>query len=33
MIGLTVDAGDHFKKWAAIPLAPCIRVYKKELYY
>ncbi len=24
MIGLTVDAGDHFKKWAAIPLAPCI---------
>jgi hypothetical protein len=24
MIGLTVDAGDHFKKRAAIPLAPCI---------
>jgi hypothetical protein len=23
MIGLTVDAGDHFKKRAAIPLAPC----------
>jgi hypothetical protein len=24
MIGLTVDAGDHFKKRAAIPLAPCM---------
>ncbi len=23
MIGQTVDAGDHFKKRAAIPLAPC----------
>jgi hypothetical protein len=23
MIGLTVDAGDHFKNRAAIPLAPC----------
>jgi hypothetical protein len=24
MIGLTVDAGDNFKKRASIPLAPCI---------
>jgi hypothetical protein len=24
MIGQTVDAGDHFKKRAAIPLAPCM---------
>ena len=24
MIGQTVDVGDHFKKRAAIPLAPCI---------
>ncbi len=24
MIGLTADAGDSFKKRAAIPLAPCI---------
>ncbi len=24
MIGLTVDAGDHFKKRVAIPLAPCM---------
>jgi hypothetical protein len=24
MIGLMVDAGDHFKKRAAIPLAPCM---------
>jgi hypothetical protein len=24
MIGITVDAGDHCKKRAAIPLAPCI---------
>ncbi len=23
MIGLTVNAGDNFKNWAAIPLAPC----------
>jgi hypothetical protein len=27
MIGLTVDAGDHFKKRAAIPLAPCTWSY------
>ncbi len=24
MIGLTADAGDHFKKRATIPLAPCM---------
>ncbi len=24
MIGLTADAGDHFKNRASIPLAPCI---------
>jgi hypothetical protein len=24
MIGLTADAGDHFKKRASIPLAPCM---------
>jgi hypothetical protein len=28
MIGLTVEAGDHFKKRAAIPLAPCRSVEK-----
>jgi hypothetical protein len=26
MIGLTADAGGHFKKRATIPLAPCMPV-------
>jgi hypothetical protein len=32
MIGQTVDAGDHFKKRAAIPLAPCTRAVLAERY-
>ncbi len=33
MIGLTVDAGDHFKKRAAIPLAPCMCVLTVTVTY
>jgi hypothetical protein len=32
MIGITVDAGDHFKKRAAIPLAPCISVLRIRIH-
>ncbi len=32
MIGQTVDAGDHFKKRAAIPLAPRSRLFKFVIY-
>jgi hypothetical protein len=28
MIGLTADAGDHFKKRVSIPLAPCTFNYR-----
>jgi len=31
MIGQTVDAGDHFKKRAALSLAPCTgKIERKE---
>ncbi len=32
MIGQTVDAGDHFKKRAAIPLSPCSSRYGTASY-
>ncbi len=30
MIGLTVDAGDHLQKRAAIPLAPCMCTWSRN---